>query len=29
MTTDIRHQPGDGDGFRAHVVTHAKQIDNS
>jgi hypothetical protein len=29
MTTDTCRQPGDGDGFRAHAVTHAKLTGNS
>ena len=28
MTTDTRRQTGDGPGFRAHAVTHAKRIQN-
>jgi hypothetical protein len=29
MISDIRHQPGDGAGFRARHATHAKLTRNS
>jgi hypothetical protein len=29
MTTDTCRQSGDGDGFRAHAVTHAKLTGDS
>ena len=29
MVSDICRQPGDGSGFRAYVITHAKPAENT